>query len=73
MYSCANGKQQFELVNRMLVVTPESQTPYLEERFQVQEYREGDLGPIIIIVIYICVSRFFVVLEAHRCGGDTVR
>lgn len=30
--SCANGKQQFEFVNRMLKVTPEAQAPYLEER-----------------------------------------
>lgn len=31
VYSRANGKQQFEFVNRMLIVTPEAQAPYLEE------------------------------------------
>lgn len=33
VYSCANGKQQLKLVNRMLIVTPKAQAPYLEERF----------------------------------------
>jgi len=31
VYSRANGKQQFEFVNRMLKVTPEAQAPYLEK------------------------------------------
>lgn len=54
----------------MLVVTPEAQAPYLEQRFQVQQYRENDLNPVIIVVIR--VPRFLIVFEAHRRSGNTV-
>lgn len=71
MYGCTNCQQQLEFVNRMLVITAESEAPYLEQRFEVQEYRERDLR--IVILVIVRVPWLLVVFEAHCCCGDAVR
>lgn len=55
----------------MLVITTKSETPDFKQRLEIQEYRECDLG--VIIIVIVGMSWFLIVFEAHGRGSDTVR